>query len=39
MYSFGSKIESRGYYVYCNSTWQNAKPGKLKVERKTNKFS
>ena len=34
MYSFDSKIASRGYHAYRNSTWQNAKPGhKLKVER------
>ena len=39
MYSFDSKIASRGYCVYCNSTWQNGKPGhKLKVERETNKL-
>ena len=31
---------ARGYHVYRNSTWQNAKPGrKLKVERETNKSS
>ena len=34
MYPFDSKITSRGYHVYHNSTWQNAKPGhKLKMER------
>ena len=40
MYSFASKITSRGYHVCRNSTWQNAKPGhKLKMERQTNKLS
>ena len=40
MYSFDSKIASRGYHVYHNSTWQNAKRGhKLKVEREANKLS
>ena len=33
MYSFDSKIASRGYHVYRNSAWQNAKSGhKVKVE-------
>ena len=40
MYSFDSKAASRGYHVYRNSTWQNAKPGrKVKVKRETNKLS
>ena len=40
MYSFDSKIASRGYHVYRNSTWQNAKSGdKVKVEIETNKSS
>ena len=39
-YSFDSKIASRGYHVYRNSTWQNAKSGdKVKVEIETNKSS
>ena len=38
MYSFDSKITSRGYHLYRNSTWQNAKPGdKVKMEIETNK--
>ena len=38
MYSFDSKIACRGYHVYRNSTWQNAKSGdKVKVEIETNK--
>ena len=40
MYSFHSKIASREYHVYRNSTWQNAKSGdKVKVEIETNKIS
>ena len=40
MYSFDSKIASRGYHMQCNSTWQNAKSGdKVKVETETNKSS
>ena len=40
MYSFDTKIASRGYHVQCNSTWQNAKSGdKVKVEIETNKSS
>ena len=40
MYSFDSKIASRGYHVYRNSAWQNAKSGhKVKVEIETNKYS
>ena len=40
MYSFDSKIASRGYHVYRNSAWQNAKSGdKVKVEIETNKSS
>ena len=40
MYSFDSKIACRGYHVYRNSTWQNAKSGdKVKVEIETNKSS
>ena len=40
MFSFDSEIAFRGYHVYRNSTWQNAKSGhKLKVERDTNKSS
>ena len=39
MYSFDSKIASRRYQVYRNSTWEKAKPiHKLKVERETNKL-
>ena len=39
-YSFDSKIASRGYHVYRNSTWQNAKSGlKVKKEIETNKSS
>ena len=34
MYSFDSKIASRGHHVYRNSTWQNVKSGnKVKVEK------
>ena len=40
MYSFDSKIASRGYHVYRNSTWQDAKSGdKVEVEIETNKSS
>ena len=40
MYLFDSKVASRWYHVYRNSTWLNAKPGhKMKVERETNKLS
>ena len=40
MYPFDSKVTSRGYHVYRNSTWQNVKSGdKVKVEIKTNKPS
>ena len=40
MYLFDSKIVSRGYHVYRNSTWQNMKPGqKLQEERQTNNSS
>ena len=40
MYSFESKIASRGYHVYRNSTWQNAKANqRVKVEIETNKSS
>ena len=40
MYSFDSKIACRGYHVYRNSIWQNAKSGdKVKVEIETNKSS
>ena len=40
MYSFDSKIASRGYHVYRNSTWQNAKSGDNRlVEIETNKSS
>ena len=40
MYSFDTKIASRGYHVQCNSTSQNAKSGdKVKVEIETNKSS
>ena len=40
MYLFDSKIASRGYQVYHNSTWQNGKSGdKVKVEIETNKSS
>ena len=38
MYSFDCKIASRGYHLYRNSTWQNAKPGdKVKIEIEANK--
>ena len=40
MYSFDSKIASRWYHVYRNSSWLNAKPGhKMKVEWETIKLS
>ena len=40
MYSFDSKIASRGYHVYRNSTWQNAKSGdRVKVAIETNTSS
>ena len=40
MHSFDSKIPSRGYHVYRNSTWLNANSGdKVKVEIETNKPS
>ena len=40
MYSFDSKIASRGYHVYRNFTWQNAKTGhKLKVESEKSELS
>ena len=40
MYSFDSNIASRGYHMYRNPTWQNAKSGdKVKAEIETNKSS
>ena len=40
MCSFDSKIASRGYHVYRNSTWQDAKSGdKVEVEIEANKSS
>ena len=40
MYSFDSKIASRGYHVYRNSTWQDGKSGgKVEVEIDKNKSS
>ena len=40
MYSFDAKIASRGFHVYKESTWKNAKIGeKVKVEVETNKKS
>ena len=40
MYLFDSKIASRGYHVYRNSTCQNEKPGdKLRKEIETNNSS
>ena len=40
MCSFDSKIASRGYHVYRNSTWQDVKSGdKVEVEIETNKLS
>ena len=37
MYSVDSKIASRGYHLYRDSTWQNAKSKKVKAEIETNK--
>ena len=40
MYSFDSQIASRGYHVYRNSTWENAKSGdkvKEEIETKSSK--
>ena len=40
MYSFDSKIASRGYHVCCNSSWQNVKSvDNVKVEIEANKPS
>ena len=40
MLSFDSKIAARGYHVYKNTTWKNAKAvQKLKVQVETNKSS
>ena len=40
MLSFDSKIAARGYHVYKNTTWKNAKAGqKVKVQVETNKSS
>ena len=40
MLSFDSKIAARGYHVYKNTTWKNAKVDqKVKVQVKTNKSS
>ena len=40
MYSFDSKIASRGYHMHRKSTWENAKSGdKVKMEIETNKSS
>ena len=39
-YSFEAKIASRGYHVYKNTTWMDAKVGdEIKVEVETNKDS
>ena len=38
MYSFKVKIASRGYHVFRETSWSNAKEGdEIKVELKTNK--
>ena len=38
MYSFDSKIASRGFCMYCNSSWQNVKSvDNLRVEIEVNK--
>ena len=40
MYSFDSKIASRGYHMHRKSTWENAKSGdEVKMEIETNKSS
>ena len=40
MYSFKAKIASRGYHVFKETSWNNAKEGdEVKVELKTNKSS
>ena len=40
MYSFKAKIASRGYHVFKETSWSNAKEGnEVKVELKTNKSS
>ena len=40
MYSFKAKIASRGYHVFKETSWSNAKEGeKVKVELETNKSS
>ena len=40
MYSFKAKIASRGYHVFKESSWSNAKEGdEVKVELETNKSS
>ena len=38
MYSFKAKIASRGYHVFKETSWSNAKEGdEVKVELETNK--
>ena len=40
MYSFKAKIASRGYHVFKETSWRNAKEGdEVKVELETNKSS
>ena len=40
MYSFKAKIASRGYHVFKETSWSNAKEGdEVKVELETNKSS
>ena len=39
MYSFKANIASRGYHVFKETSWSNAKGGdEVKVELETNKF-
>ena len=40
MFSFDKRIVSRGYHVYRNSSWKNAKAGqRVKVEKETSATS
>ena len=40
MFSIDKRIASRGYYVYRNLSWKNAKAGqRVKVEKKTSATS
>ena len=40
MFSFDKRIASRGYHVYRNSSWKNAKAGqRVKVEKETSATS